>query len=51
MAVAIDNCTPRVRVRDAHGNDVKANTIKEKEKEEESTYLIYMEMFPSQNPI
>ena len=36
----MDNCMPRVRVRDARGNDVKANTIKEKEKEEESTYLM-----------
>ena len=33
MAVAIDKCTGRVRVRDACGNDVKATTIKEKEKE------------------
>ena len=35
MAVAMDKCTARVRVRDAHGDDVKATTIKEKEKEKE----------------
>ena len=29
MAVAIDKCTMRVTVRDAHGDDVKATTIKE----------------------
>ena len=33
MAVAIDKCMARVRVRDARGDDVKATTIKEKEKE------------------
>ena len=43
----MDKCMARVRVRDAHGDDVKANTIKEKE----NTCLLYMEMFPSQNPI
>ena len=32
MAVAMDNCTARVRVRDARGDDGKATTIKEKEK-------------------
>ena len=26
----MDNCTARVRVRDAHGDNVKATTIKEK---------------------
>ena len=30
MAVAMDNCTVSVRVRDAHKDDVKATTIKEK---------------------
>ena len=29
----MDKCTARVRVRDARGDDVKATTIKEKEKE------------------
>ena len=43
----MDKCTSRVRVRDAHGDDVKATTIKEKE----NTCLLHMEMFPSQNPI
>ena len=33
MTVAMDECTVRVRVRDAHGDDVKATTIKEKGKE------------------
>ena len=42
----MDKCTARVRVRDAHRDDVKAITIKEKEKEN-----TYVEMFPSQNPI
>ena len=37
------------RVRDARGDDVKATTIKEKEKE--NTCLLYMEMFPSPNLI
>ena len=32
MAVAIDKCTARVRVRDVRRDDVKATTIKEKEK-------------------
>ena len=32
MAVAMDECTARVRVRDARGDDVKATTIKEKDK-------------------
>ena len=31
----MDKCTARVRVRDAHGDDVKATTIKEKGKEKE----------------
>ena len=30
MAVAMDKCTARVRVRDARGDDVKATIIKEK---------------------
>ena len=30
MTVAIDECTTRMRMRDAHGDDVKAATIKEK---------------------
>ena len=30
MAVAMDKCKAKVRVRDAHGYDVKATTIKEK---------------------
>ena len=30
MEVPIDKCTVRVRVRDAHEDDVKASTIKEK---------------------
>ena len=30
MVIAMDKCTVRVRVRDAHGDDVKATTIKEK---------------------
>ena len=33
MAVTMDKCT--ARVRDAHEDDVKATTIKEKEKEKE----------------
>ena len=28
----MDECTARVRVRDARGDDVKATTIKEKDK-------------------
>ena len=49
MMVSMDKCTLRVRVRDACGDDVKTTKIKEKEKE--NTCLLYMEMFPSQNPI
>ena len=30
MAVAMNKCTTRVRVRDACGDNVKATTIKEK---------------------
>ena len=30
MAVAMDKCTARARVRDARGDDVKATKIKEK---------------------
>ena len=33
MAIAMDKCTTRVRVKDAHGDDGKATTIKEREKE------------------
>ena len=54
MSVAMDKCTARVRVRDAHGDDVKDSAIKEKEKEnkrKENICLLYMEMFSSQNPI
>ena len=47
MAVTMDKCLARVRVKDAHEDDVKATTIKEKE----NTCLLYMEMFPSQNSI
>ena len=43
MAIALDKCTARVRVRDARGDDVKATIIKgkgkEKEKEKENTCL------------
>ena len=55
LAVAMDKCMARVRVRDTHEDDVKATTNKEKGKgkgkEKENTCLLYMEMFPSQNPI
>ena len=47
MAVTIDKCTERVRVRDTRRDDVKATTIKEKE----NTYILYIDMFPNQNPI
>ena len=30
----MDKCTARVRVRDTHGDDVKATTIKRKKKKE-----------------
>ena len=43
----MDKCTERVRVRDTCGDDVKATKIKGKE----NTCLLYMEMFPRQNPI
>ena len=33
MTVAMDKCTARVRVTDAHGDDIKATTINEKGKE------------------
>ena len=39
MAVAIDKCTVRVRVRDARRDDVKATIIKEKEKEKNKKYM------------
>ena len=32
MAVGMDKCTARLKVRDAYRDDVKATTIKEKEK-------------------
>ena len=32
MALAMDKCTARVRVRDAHGDDVKVTIIKENKK-------------------
>ena len=35
----MEKYTTRVRVRDEHGDDVKATTIKEKEKEKENTCL------------
>ena len=41
MSLAIDKCTTRVRVRDAHIDDVKARTIKEKEKENKKNFYIY----------
>ena len=46
MAVALDKCT--ARVRDAHIDDVKATTIKEKQKENKNTCILYMKMFTSQ---
>ena len=49
MVVARDKCT--VRVRDARGDDVKADTIKEKQKQKENACLLYMEISTSQNPI
>ena len=39
MLVAMDKCTARVRVRDARRDDVKATTIKEKEKKEKEIYV------------
>ena len=30
MAITMDKCTARVKVRDPHGDDVKVTTIKEK---------------------
>ena len=45
----MDKCTARMRVRDAPGDDVKATRIKEKE--QENTCLLYMEMFLSENLI
>ena len=48
----MDKYTSRLRVRDAHGDDVKATTIKEiKAIEKQNKFLVYMEMFPSQNLI
>ena len=46
----MNKCMTRVRVRDAHGDDDKATTIKEK-KEKENKFLLYVEMFTSQNLI
>ena len=54
MAVAMDKCMARVRVRDARGDDVKATTIKKIYKKyikKENIYLLYMKMFLSQNLI
>ena len=51
IAVAMDKCTARVRVRDARRDDVKATIIKQKQKEKENLCLLYMEMFTSQNLI
>ena len=49
MAITMDKCTARVRVRDVRGDDVKAAI--EIENEKENTCLLYMEMFSSQNLI
>ena len=38
MAVAIDKCNARVRLRDTHADDVKVTKIKE-EKEKKKTYV------------
>ena len=35
----MDKCTARVIVRDAHRDDIKATTIKEKEKENKIKYM------------
>ena len=35
----MDKCTPRVRVRDSRGDDVKATTIKENEKKKKRKYM------------
>ena len=43
----MDKCTARVRVRDAHRDNVKATKIKEKKKIKKNTCLLYMEMFTS----
>ena len=51
MAVAMDECTARVRVRDARRDDVKATTIKEKENTKENICLLYIKMFPNHTPI
>ena len=40
MAVVIDKCTTRVRVRDAHIYDVKDTIIKEKQKGKDNTCLM-----------
>ena len=45
MVLAMDKCMARVRVRDAHRDDLTATILKEKE----NTCLLHMEMFPSQN--
>ena len=49
MAIKMDLCGMMARVRDVRVDDVKATTIKEKEKE--NTCLMYVEIFTSQNPI
>ena len=47
----MDKCMVRVRVGDAHVDDIKATIIKYKQKEKEKMYLMYMEMFTSKNLI
>ena len=45
MVAAIDKCMARVRVRDAHEDDVKPTTIKEKEKKHMS--MVYGDVYKS----
>ena len=40
MAVAVDKCTARVRMRDAYGDDVKATTIRKKNKNKILVYCL-----------
>ena len=49
MTIIMDLCRVMAKVRDAHIDDVKATTIKEKEKG--NTCLLFMEIFTSQNSI
>ena len=44
MTIVMDKCLARVRVRDAYGDDVKATTIKEKQKKQKNICLIYIEI-------